>query len=220
MANTLSSKQSAKESEAPDVRRQLLETAARHFADFGVQGASQRAIQREVGVNISTANYYFGTKEALYRAVVEESLSRMQAYRRAGLEKANEISSPKARLQALLTCYFGAYLNEATSAAGYNYARIVASLHFVVPDTAAEVIESLVTPVRELYVDALARLFPTASRNRIYEVLRLMVGLMATAPIRLGRVHISKETANRLTEDIVAISMSAFEKLCNDAKED
>jgi AcrR family transcriptional regulator len=50
-------------------RTRLIEVAARHFAEHGIQGASQRAIQREVGVNPATAHYYFGSKEALYRAV-------------------------------------------------------------------------------------------------------------------------------------------------------
>ena len=199
---------------ASNVRRRLIEVAARHFAEHGIQGASQRAIQREVGVNNSTVNYHFGSKEALYRAVIDEALSRIQASRMSGLEELPADLPVHERVHALLTAYLGAHLREATSELGYNYLRIVAALHLVVPDAAAEVIEERIKPVREIYVDAIAKLFPNASRNRIYEVLQLAVGLMAMAPIRFGQTRITEPAINRMVQDVVAVSTIAFETLC------
>lgn len=198
-----------------NVRDTLILVAAEHFAEHGFQGASQRAIQREVGVNNSTANYYFGSKDALYRAVVEEALAPIQAERRAGLDAALTNLSPHAQVRALLEAYFAPHLRAACTDYGYNYVRILASLHLVVPDAAAEVVEELVTPVRELYVDALAKLFPDASRNRIYEVLRMVVGLMAMAPIRLGVTHLSEQVMEQTLRDIVEVATIAFEALCD-----
>lgn len=205
----------ANDAVSPNVRQRLVEVAARHFAEHGIQGASQRAIQREVGVNNSTANYHFGSKEALYRAVVEEALSRIQSYRLAGLQTIPDGLSREEHVRALLKVYLHAHIREAGTEAGYNFVRIVASLNLIVPDAAAQVLDERIVPVRELYVDVLAKLFPDASRNRIYSVLRLVVGLMATAPIQPGRTHVSKERIDRITEDVVTIATIAFDTLCS-----
>ena len=202
-----------------NVRDRLIKVAARHFAEHGIQGASQRAIQREVGVNNSTANYYFGSKEALYRAVLEEALSRIQATRIAGFHDVPADLSQHERIRALLTAYLGAHLREAATETGYNYLRIVASLHLVVPDAAVAVLEEQITPVREIYVDALAKLFPNASRNRIYEMLSLTVGLAALAPFRFGAPSLTEKTINRMIDEVVTISTAAFEAHCNIGEE-
>lgn len=210
----------AAKSGSSNVRDRLIEVAARHFAEHGIQGASQRAIQREVGVNNSTANYYFGSKDALYRAVLEEALSRIQASRISGYQDVPSGLDPHARIRALLTAYLGAHLREAATEAGYNYLRIVASLHLSVPDAAVAVLEEQITPVREIYVDALAKLFPNASRNRIYEMLSLTVGLAALAPFRFGAPRLSEKAINRMIEEVVTISSAAFETHCAVEEED
>lgn len=198
-----------------NVRDKLIEVAARHFAEHGIQGASQRAIQREVGVNNSTANYYFGSKEALYRAVLENALSRIQASRMEGFRSVPADLNPHDRIRLLLRAYLGAHLREAATETGYNYLRIVASLHLSVPDTATAVLEEQVTPVREIYVDELAKLFPYASRNRIYEMLSLTVGLAALAPFRFGAPSLSGKAIDRMIDEVVTISVAAFETHCN-----
>ncbi|MGW1424589.1 TetR/AcrR family transcriptional regulator [Bradyrhizobium manausense] len=195
-------------------RERLLEVAARHFAEHGIQGASQRAIQRELGVNNSTANYYFGSKEALYRAVIEAALSGIQVERRRGLEQIPATLPPRKRTRALLNAYLAPHLRATRTEVGYNYGRILAGLHLAAPDAAVALIEELVTPVRELYVDALSKLFPSASRNRIYEVLRLAVALMVMGPIQLGETQLTDAAIDRITDDVVTVATSAFETLC------
>ena len=199
---------------SPTARDRLVAVAARHFADHGLQGASQRAIQREVGVNNSTANYYFGSKEALYRAVLEAALTPIQEARATTLDRLTSHSSSENLLQRLLTAYIAPHLRAATSELGYSYARIVAGLHLAIPDAAVEILEERVTPVRERYVDALSKLFPDASRNRIYEVLRLTVALMAMTPVRHGSTHLSSDEAERLVTEMATVSAIIFKTLC------
>ena len=55
--------------------RALLEAAERVFAEQGFAGATTAAIAREAGVPKANLHYYFSTKEALYRAVVERVLN-------------------------------------------------------------------------------------------------------------------------------------------------
>jgi TetR/AcrR family transcriptional regulator len=55
--------------------RALLEAAEAIFAEQGFSGATTAAIARRAGVPKANLHYYFPTKEALYRAVVERVLT-------------------------------------------------------------------------------------------------------------------------------------------------
>ncbi len=55
--------------------RALLEAAEAVFAEQGFSGATTAAIAKRAGVPKANLHYYFPTKEALYRAVVERVLT-------------------------------------------------------------------------------------------------------------------------------------------------
>jgi AcrR family transcriptional regulator len=56
-------------------RRRILKAASRVFADQGYEGASVRDIVARADVNQAAINYHFGSKEGLYRAVLEQALA-------------------------------------------------------------------------------------------------------------------------------------------------
>lgn len=58
-----------------DVRGGILDVAERQFAANGVAGTSVRAITAEAGANVAAVNYYFRSKEDLYREVVNRRLT-------------------------------------------------------------------------------------------------------------------------------------------------
>ena len=62
-----------------DTRRRILDAALELFAADGFDGASTRTIAEHAGVNLPAIQYYFGSKEGLYRAVVEEIIEHMEA---------------------------------------------------------------------------------------------------------------------------------------------
>jgi len=63
-------------------RAAILRAAERIFADAGLAGARTDAIARAAGVNKALLYYYFKSKDALYRAVLEEHL---KEFNRRGL---------------------------------------------------------------------------------------------------------------------------------------
>ncbi|GBQ51720.1 TetR/AcrR family transcriptional regulator [Acidomonas methanolica] len=54
---------------------QILEAAELEFGRSGFDGASMAGIARAAGLPKANLHYYFGTKEALYRAVLENTLT-------------------------------------------------------------------------------------------------------------------------------------------------
>ena len=55
-----------------DSRELLLRTAEELFAMHGFDGVSTRMIQKKCGLNIALIAYYFGSKEGLFKAILEE----------------------------------------------------------------------------------------------------------------------------------------------------
>lgn len=62
-----------------DLRGQLLAAARALFADKGFDKTSTREIASAVGANLALIAYYFGSKEELYLAVLQESAERLRA---------------------------------------------------------------------------------------------------------------------------------------------
>src|ERR1700731_121655 len=55
-------------------RAKIIKAASRAFAQHGYEGASIRTIVGEADVNQAAINYHFGSKEGLYRAVLQTAL--------------------------------------------------------------------------------------------------------------------------------------------------
>ncbi len=197
-----------------DTRERVLEIATRHFAEHSFSGTSLRAIQREAKVNPATVHYYFGSKEALYQAVIAQFLDRIQADRLARLAAVPADFRGRERLERLLLAYLAPHLELATTPAGYSYARILAHVQVTQRDAATEMFDVAVSPVRSRFADALAPLFPTASRRRILEVLAMAVAHMAMAPIGLGLKSLDRNRMAKAITDTVAYTASGFEELC------
>lgn len=62
-----------------DRRQALVLAAYSQIAERGFEGLRTREIAAEVGVNIATLHYYFPTKEALIRGVVEHAMGRFRS---------------------------------------------------------------------------------------------------------------------------------------------
>ncbi|GAB3923495.1 TetR/AcrR family transcriptional regulator [Mucilaginibacter myungsuensis] len=58
-----------------DKKDHILDVAERVFSDHGFDGASTRKISGEAGVNMAMLNYYFGSKEGLFLAVINRKIS-------------------------------------------------------------------------------------------------------------------------------------------------
>lgn len=62
-----------------DTRQRILETAFELFGAEGFEGASTRTLAERAGVNLPAIQYYFGSKEGLYRAVIRHIAGQLEA---------------------------------------------------------------------------------------------------------------------------------------------
>ena len=61
-----------------DKKDHILDVAEKVFSELGFDGASTRVISGEAGVNMAMLNYYFGSKEGLFVAVIDRKITSSQ----------------------------------------------------------------------------------------------------------------------------------------------
>jgi AcrR family transcriptional regulator len=69
-----------------DAREALLQAAARLFAEHGFEAVSTRMLAKEADVNIAMIAYYFGSKEKLFEAIIDDRLPKMREMLQGFLE--------------------------------------------------------------------------------------------------------------------------------------
>ena len=61
-----------------NTKEKLLENATTMFAEHGFDGVSTRSLVTVSMVNLCTINYYFGSKQKLYDAVIDNIINNVQ----------------------------------------------------------------------------------------------------------------------------------------------
>ena len=77
-----------KKIEITDKREQLLKAASKLFAEKGFEAVSTRDLAKEADVNMAMIAYYFGSKDGLFKAIIEERFPKTASRLRA-IQKEN-----------------------------------------------------------------------------------------------------------------------------------
>ncbi len=88
----------------PDARERILAAARRSFATVGFDGAATRQIAAEAGVAQSLLLYHFGSKDALWRAVMDQLFEGL-ASRMAEAARASQGGNVRQRLLAAIGAF-------------------------------------------------------------------------------------------------------------------
>jgi len=88
-----------------DKRRQVFAAAADEFADSGYSGASMNRLVRRAGISKGSLFHYFGTKGALFDALVDAAFGEVKALLR-GVRDGSRGLPPAERLERLLEAGF------------------------------------------------------------------------------------------------------------------
>lgn len=169
-----------------DVREGILDVAERQFAENGVAGTTVRSITAEAGANVAAVNYYFRSKEDLYREVVGRRLGPLNEERARLLADCLKRKRPAAKevLRALAEpslrlCFEHPY-----------FARLLSRLRFDLDDSlwpayrAAQA--ELTEGFRGAFAAALPKLPAEELRTRLHYVLGAIQQVWAHCPRPAG----------------------------------
>jgi TetR/AcrR family transcriptional regulator, regulator of cefoperazone and chloramphenicol sensitivity len=202
-----------------ETRERLLAAALKHFAIEGYEGASLRAIQSDANANTAAVHYHFGSKQALYAAVVETRLAPILAKRKSLLPAAAAVPDPRLRLEALVRAYVRPHLELSRDGDGVHYARLLARMLVEFKPRLQQTFGDLVEPVRGEYLEALRALFPGASYEQLARSIAFTVSLMACAPFdpnyrsMAGREPMSGDIEDEIAV-VTAFATAGFIGLC------
>ena len=70
-----------------DTKIRILDCAEQMFANHGYTNTSMRSLAQQAGVNLASANYHFGTKDNLLRAVIERRIIPLNKIRQKRIDE-------------------------------------------------------------------------------------------------------------------------------------
>lgn len=103
---------SASASASGDARERILSAARRHFATSGFEGAATRQIAADAGVAQSLLLYHFGSKDALWRAVMDDLFAGLTA-RMADAAREVRAEPVQARLLSVIRAFIAICAEDA-----------------------------------------------------------------------------------------------------------
>lgn len=119
----------ATQARGEDTRRRILECALDLFAAHGYEGASTRQIAEGAGVNLPAIQYYFGNKEGLYRAIVEDIIADTERHMSGVLSRVRtaleDPHTPAPELAELLCQTLEAFVTVVTSGPQMESRRLI-----------------------------------------------------------------------------------------------
>lgn len=152
---TRSSKKKVDRRKAPERKEQILDAAEALFVKRGYHGSSLRDISKAAGVQVALTYYHFGSKEDLYRAVIDRRADQNAADLRAALRRVTSGDEPPT-IEAVLRAFIEPVVEKLTQGGeGWrNYIRLLAQVAHLPQE------ESIFVPF-DLHYDSVAREFVT-----------------------------------------------------------
>jgi len=160
--------------EGTSTRERLVETAVRLFGERGITATSLRALTEAAGTNIASVNYHFGSKEALLRAVVEQTMHAVNDERRRLLDELESAPEPPT-LAALVRAFVEPGLDLTD---GRHVARFIGRVVGEPDPQVRQIFADQVHPVEGRYLAALGRALPDLDEDRVRFAFANMLGLL------------------------------------------
>ena len=153
-----------------ETRARLLDAAGRLFAEQGFHGTTVREIAHRAGVNLAASNYHFGSKRALYLAVLRAHFARIQTELRArgGAPAPGELDRLdagglermlRARLDVMLTLLIGPPPGV--------YGRLMQREMMDPSEAMPVIVDEFIRPTMDEMEELLARLAPGFDRTTL-----------------------------------------------------
>lgn len=166
-----------------DTRQQILDAAESLFARAGYKATSMRAITESAKVNLAAVNYHFGSKEALFEAILERRLLPLNEIRLKRLkeirDKARGLGLKPAAVE-ILRAFIEPALRFKESRKGEVDFTILIGRSFIDPDdTAQKIFFRLMKPLSRVMLEMLGEALPQFPREDIFWRYQFVIGALA-----------------------------------------
>jgi AcrR family transcriptional regulator len=169
-------------------RRRIVEAAERLFGERGYDGASIRQIAIAAGVPVALANYHFGSKEGLYRAIFELRTPTIVDQRVAGLQLAQSEPDPDRRLELVVKALIVPMIHLRNTEKNASFARILAREVSDPSSRNRSIIGDFFDPVARLMIKAIGEALPDRTLEEIHWAYHVMLGAMVFTMADVGRI--------------------------------
>ena len=164
----------------PTTQEKILDAAERLFADNGFAGTSVRAITAEAGVNLASAHYHFGSKEALIRMVLSRRVEPITQERLHLLEAClQEAGDGLPRLEGIAEAFIGPAVRLSRDPQRAVFMRLMGRVHSEAGEFMPQLINELFSDTARRFHQALKAALPAFSEEDLFWKLNFMVGAMA-----------------------------------------
>lgn len=171
-------------------RLRILDAAERLFSEHGFDGVSMRDIALASQAPLALANYHFGSKDGLYRAVFERRIEPISVERRARLARLAAEAGPP-RIEEVLDALARPWVELRSRPGGGAYARLVAREASDPAEGRRGIVRELLDPVAREFIAAMTRALPGVPRARIHWAYNFFIGallLILANPARVRRL--------------------------------
>lgn len=186
-------------------RERLLDAAEKLFSEHGIDGVSMRDIASESGLTLALANYHFGSKEGLYRAVFERRVPAVSAKRRAALAAAVTGPDTRAAIAAVLDALARPWVESRGMPGGLAYTRLVAREAGDPAEGGRGIVALHLDPIAREFMQAMVRVLPNVSRRRIEWAYHFFIGALLLILANPERVRRLSGASCRIDSDATVV---------------
>lgn len=189
----------------------ILAAAETLFGEFGYNGTTARQIARQARVPVALANYHFGSKEGLYRAIFEMRAPAIYDQRVVGLQLARTEPDLNRRIELVIKALIVPMLGLRGGGKASSFGRILARELSDPNSEGRGIFREMFDPVAQMMIDAIGECFPDWTKAEIHWAYHTMLGAMMIVMMDNGRIArlsdgaASSENYEEAARHIVAI---------------
>jgi AcrR family transcriptional regulator len=170
-----------------DTKEQIISVAKRLFAERGFAGTTLRNVISEADVNLAAVHYHFGSKEELFRAVVER-FARPIVEQELALLKQLQTGGRVPSVEEILT----AVLKPCLEFSAQDKEFLLVHTQFMgrcwaEPEPLKSIVEREFAVSMEAFLDVLQRILPEQSRSQIAWKFDLVIAALVRVQSEAGQ---------------------------------
>ncbi|CAG9000521.1 MAG: hypothetical protein CENE_02516 [Candidatus Celerinatantimonas neptuna] len=204
-------------------REKIIDSAELQFAEYGYDAVSVRNITDLAQVRLGLLAYHFGTKEALFEAVIVRRVDELNRRRLDALHAVCE--QPSYTVEQVIEAFLHPYLELACrDDPGWQaYTKLIAQISH--NEHHLPVLKKYLDPVGHEFIDAMKACFPKSSRQQVSYGFIFTAAVMVGIFSRPSRIHslskgvIANNDLLQLYPELLAYTVAGVKATCQSSSD-